>query len=77
MQENIPGLGEGSLHPCPDELTQVLLGKEISEAHKMCGFNAMGCFFVLVSPEESMKWEDTIQDDLIYSRPPTLSHIEP
>lgn len=42
VQENIPGLGEGSLHPCPDELTQVLLGKEISEAHKMCGFQCYG-----------------------------------
>lgn len=45
VQENIPGLGEGSLHPCPDELTQVLLGKEISEAHKMCGFQCYGAVF--------------------------------
>ena len=45
MQENIPGLGEGSLLPCPGELTQVLLGKEISEAHKICSSQCYGAVF--------------------------------
>lgn len=45
VQENIPDLGERSRHPCPGELTWVLLGKEISEAHKMCGFQCYGAVF--------------------------------